>query len=115
MRHSERAGRLAGLAARALARPTLPVPAELPLAEALRRANESGRRLLVVDGAGRPDALLSATAVAAVPAPRRPWVPVGDVARRLRFEPGLVLSADLRGEDVATALRETPPSASTTR
>ncbi len=95
------------LRARALARPALAVPADLPLAEAVRRANAAGLRgLVVVDSANRPEMVVSEAAVIATPEARRPWVAVGTLARRL--EPGLVLDADLAGEALLDALRMTP-------
>ncbi|HEX8002686.1 MAG TPA: M50 family metallopeptidase [Mycobacteriales bacterium] len=90
----------------ALARPALLVDAAMPLSEALRRAVESGRRLLVVDAYGVPAGVISGQALAAVPERRRPWVSVADVARPL--EPGLVLDAGLDGERLLDRLRATP-------
>jgi Zn-dependent protease len=98
--------RVPGLDAGRLARPVLGVRADLPLAEALRRAGESGRRLLVVASDGRPDGVISADAVRSVPDSRRPWVAVGDVTRRL--EPGLLLPGSLRGQDLVDAMARTP-------
>ncbi|HVE64356.1 MAG TPA: site-2 protease family protein [Mycobacteriales bacterium] len=93
---------------RSLTRPVLPVTADLPLAEALRRAAVDERRLLVVDAEGTPSAVISSAAVAAVPTDRRPWVSVGSVSRRLVT--GLVLDSRLEGEAVLSALRSTPAS-----
>lgn len=91
-----------------LARPALAVPADLPLAEAVRRAQEAGRyAVVVVDRQGRPVAVANEAAVVNVPEHRRPWVPVSSVARTLD-EPGLVLAADLGGEALLAALRATP-------
>ena len=98
--------RIGALNVRALARPALRVDAAMPLSEALRRAVETGRRLLVVDSYGAPAGVISGTALAAVPERRRPWVSVADVARPL--EPGLVLDADLDGEHLLDRLRATP-------
>ena len=93
----------------ALARPALEVPADLPLAEAVRRAQEAGLRAIVVtDTAGRLQAVVSEAAVQATPEDRRPWVTVGTVARRL--EDGLVLDASLQGEQLLQAMRATPAS-----
>jgi Zn-dependent protease len=93
----------------ALARPALRVPAELPLAEAVRRAQEAGvRGLVVVDSADQLTAVVSEAAVLATPEHRRAWVTVDSVARRL--EPGLLLDPRLGGEQLLTALRETPAS-----
>ena len=101
--------RLPALQLRSLTRRALPVAADLPLAEALRRAGESGARgLVVVDGAGRPSGLVSEAAVAATPEVRRPWVSVGSLSRRI--DPDLVLDADLAGTAVLEAMQRTPAS-----
>lgn len=99
--------RLPHLHARALARPALLVPADLPLAEATRRAEEAGARAVVVcDAAGTPTGIVSGHAAAAVPAARRPWVPVSSVARSTA--PGTVLPAHLSGEPLLRALQAHP-------
>lgn len=101
--------RIPGLSARRLTRPALPVAGDLPLAEALRRAEAAGARALVVVGAeGKALALVSNAAVVATPEERRPWVPVADVSRRL--QPELVISADLAGEELVTVLSRRPSS-----
>lgn len=107
LRSAQVRARLPGLSVLGLVRPALPVTVDLPLAEALRRLGESqARALVVVDGLGRPTGLVSEAAVAATPPERRPWVSVGDLARRL--SPDLVLRADLVGEDVLTAIQRAP-------
>ncbi|RJK93207.1 site-2 protease family protein [Vallicoccus soli] len=99
--------RLPGLVARRLARRAVPVPRDLPVAEAVRRAQAAGAgALVVVDAADRPVAIVEEAAVAAMPEQRRPWVPVGDVARRL--DPDLVLDADLEGEPLVEAINRRP-------
>ena len=93
----------------ALARPALEVTADVPLAEAVRRAHEAGARAIVVtDSAGQLQAVVSEAAVLATPEARRPWVTVGTVARRL--EDGLVLDPALQGEALLEAMRATPAS-----
>lgn len=100
---------LPGLRLRALTRRALPVAADLPLAEALRRAEDAGARgIIVVDGGGQPQAVVSEAAVAATPEVRRPWVAVGTLARALG--PELILDADLSGPAVLEALRRAPAS-----
>jgi Zn-dependent protease len=90
-----------------LARPALEVAADLPLAEAVRRAQEADLRAIVVtDSTGRLQAVVSEAAVLATPEERRPWVTVDTVARRL--EEGLVLDPALEGEALLTAMRATP-------
>ncbi len=107
LKRAKAVSRLPYVSARALARPALSVSADLPLAEAVRRANEAGLRgLVVVDSANRLEAVVSEAAVIATPEQRRPWVTVGTLGRRL--EPGLVLDADLTGEALLDALRATP-------
>jgi Zn-dependent protease/CBS domain-containing protein len=99
--------RLPGLVARRLARPAIGVPADLPLSEAIRRAQEArAGSVVVVRGDGRPSGILSEAAVLSTPEERRPWLPVGDLARRL--EEGLLLSADLVGEALIKAMNATP-------
>ncbi|RBQ18944.1 site-2 protease family protein [Spongiactinospora rosea] len=93
--------------ARSLARRAIPVTSEVPLAEALRRASAAqAGAMVVVDHDGRPIALVNEAAVEATPEQRRPWVTAGSLARTL--EPSLVLAADLSGEELIDAMRETP-------
>jgi Zn-dependent protease len=94
---------------RRLTRRALSVTGDLPLAEAVRRAQEAGARaLVIVDGRGQPDALVNEAAVAAVPAERQPWMPVSSQARRL--DPELVLRSDAGGERLLDTIREHPAS-----
>jgi Zn-dependent protease/CBS domain-containing protein len=98
---------LPGLQARRLARKAIPVPASLPLAEAIRRADEiSARALVVVDHDSRPIAIVNESAVMATPPQRRPWIEAGAMARTL--EPGMVLPADLSGMALIDAVRKSP-------
>ncbi|MFH9732252.1 site-2 protease family protein [Streptomyces sp. NPDC017260] len=97
------------LRARALTRRAVPVPADTPLSEALRRANASGARaLVVVEGGGRPVSLVREAAIVGVPEHRRPWVPVSTLAQDLTE--GMRLSAELSGEELLDALRASPAS-----
>ncbi|MFF4776243.1 site-2 protease family protein [Microtetraspora fusca] len=99
--------RLPHLRARTLARRAMPVTAEVPLSEALRRAQDAGAgAMVVVDHESRPVAIVNDAAVKATPEHRRPWVNVGALARTL--EPSLVLGADLEGEPLLDAMRGTP-------
>jgi Zn-dependent protease len=101
--------RLPALQARRLARPALSVPASLPLAEAVRRADAAGARALIIeDNEGKPIAIVNETAVMATPEQRRPWVEAGALARTL--EPSMVLSADLTGMALIDAVRQAPAS-----
>jgi Zn-dependent protease len=99
--------RLPGLQARTLARRAIPIPSNLPLAEAIRRADEAqARALVVVDHESTPIAIVNEDAVMATPQQRRPWIEVGSLARTL--DPGMVLSADLSGMDLIEAVRRRP-------
>jgi Zn-dependent protease len=101
--------RLPGLQARALARRAIPIPASLPLAEAIRRADAAqARALVVVDHEDRPIAIVNETAVMATPPQRRPWIDAGSLARTI--DPGLILPADLSGMALIEAVRRNPAS-----
>lgn len=109
LRQASFQSRLPGLSAGDLARPALGVPASLPLSEAVRQAHEAAvRALVVVDGNGRPEGIVSEAWVRQVPWERRPWVAVADGARRV--EAGLVLDPTLSGQALIEALRRTPAS-----
>ncbi len=93
----------------ALARRAITVTEEVPLAVAVRRAQEADARgVVVVDSSGRPRAVVSEAAVLATPEERRPWVPVGNVAKAL--VDGMVLDRSLAGEPLLDALRRAPAS-----
>ncbi len=101
--------RLPSLQARMLARRAIPIPGNVPLAEAIRRADEAqARALVVVDHESTPIAIVNEGAVMATPPQRRPWIEVGSLARAL--EPGIVLSADLSGMDLIEAVQRAPAS-----
>jgi Zn-dependent protease len=101
--------RLPGIQARRLARKAIPIPASLPLAEAIRRADETNARaLVVVDHENTPIAIVNESAVMATPPQRRPWIEAGTLARKL--DPSLVLSADLGGMALIDAVRKAPAS-----
>jgi Zn-dependent protease/CBS domain-containing protein len=101
--------RLPSIQARRLARRAIPIPADLPLSEAVRRAEEANARgLVVVDHDNAPIAIVSESAVMATPPQRRPWIEAGSLARRL--DPSLVLPADLSGMALIDAVRRAPAS-----
>lgn len=112
LRFAKVSRRFGALHAGRMALPATLVAADLPLAEALRQNVELNGMdgqppsVVVVDSDGRPEGVVSQEAVAATPADRRPWVPVTAAARTLH--PGLVLPADLAGEDVVRAVQENP-------
>jgi Zn-dependent protease len=99
--------RLPNLSARDLARRTLTVPGELPLAEAVRRAQDAqAGSIVTVTAAGQPLGVVNEAALMSVPEERRPWVPVSSVARTL--DDGLRLPAGIGGEDLIRAISARP-------
>lgn len=99
--------KLPALQARSLGRRAIAVPHDLPLAEAVRRAQqEQAGSIVVLDQHGRPSGIVSEAAVLATPEDRRPWLSVEAVSRTI--EPGLLLSADLGGEPLVRAMQRTP-------
>lgn len=99
--------RLPDLKARVLARRVVTVPDDLPVSEAVRRAQDaSAGGMVVAAGDGRLISVVNESALLSVPAERRPWVPVSSVARSL--EPGLVIPSDAVGEDLIRAMASTP-------
>lgn len=99
--------RLAAVDVRRLTRPALGVPADLPLGEALRRADEAGvAHLVTLHSDGSPAGVVDEEAARAVPAERRPWLATSQVARSLT--PGLCLPVGIGGPDLVDALRTTP-------
>jgi len=99
--------RLPALQARTLARRAIPIPATLPLAEAIRRADAAGARaVVIVDHEDKPIAIVNESAVMATPPQRRPWVDAGSLARTI--DPGMILPADLSGMALLDAVRRSP-------
>ncbi|HEX4471238.1 MAG TPA: site-2 protease family protein [Nocardioides sp.] len=99
--------RLPHLVARDLARRTLTVPGELPLAEAVRRAQEAeAGSIVTVTSGGVPIGVVNEAALLSVPAERRAWVPTSSVARTL--EAGLQLPSGIGGEDLIRAISARP-------
>jgi hypothetical protein len=99
--------RLPALRASTLARRTLVVPHDLPLAEAVRRAqDQQAGSIVVLDAAGAPSAIVNEAAVLATPEDRKPWLPVSAVARSI--EPGLTFPASLAGEPLIMAMQKVP-------
>lgn len=99
--------RLPHLVARDLARRTLTVPGDLPLAEAVRRAQEAqAGSIVTVTSGGLPVGVVNEAALLSVPAERRAWVPTSSVARSL--EEGLRLPVGIGGEDLIRAISSRP-------
>lgn len=100
---------LSTVVARDLARPALTVPEDLPLAEAVRRADAASvTGIVTTTSDGRPVGVVSEEAVRAVPQERMPWLAVSSVARSLAG--GRALPVGISGEDLLAALRRTPAS-----
>ena len=101
--------RLPGLVARDLARRTLTVPDDLPLGEAVRRAQEAeAGSIVTVTSGGRPTGVVNEAALLATPEDRRPWVAVSTVARTL--DEGLSLPVGISGEELILAITRNPAS-----
>jgi Zn-dependent protease len=99
--------RLPYLVARDLARRTLTVPSDLPLAEAVRRAQEAqAGSIVTVTSGGTPVGVVNEAALLSVPEDRRAWVPVSSVARTI--EAGLQLPAGIGGEELIRAISARP-------
>jgi Zn-dependent protease len=99
--------RLPNLIARELARRTLTVPGDLPLAEAVRRAQEvHAGGIVTVTAGGDPVGVVNEQALMSIPPDRRAWVPTSSVARTL--ESGLSLPAGIGGEDLIRAISAQP-------
>jgi len=101
--------RVPHLVARNLARRTLAVPEDLPLAEAVRRAREAEAGAIVtVTGSGRPVGVVNEAALLATPEERRPWLAVSTVARGV--DDGLSLPVSISGEELVRAITSAPAS-----
>jgi Zn-dependent protease/CBS domain-containing protein len=92
-----------------LIRPTIYVPPQTPISEAVRRVAEArAAGIVVIDAAGRSRGIVREADIARLDPARRPWMTVADVSRSL--EPGLVISDNLSGEDLLQLVRSTPAS-----
>lgn len=99
--------RLPSIVARDLARRTLTVPDDLPVAEAVRRAQEAeAGSIVTVASSGTPIGIVNEAALLATPEERRPWVAVSTLARTL--EKGMTLPASIVGEDLIRAITFLP-------
>jgi Zn-dependent protease len=99
--------RLPSIVARDLARRTLTVPGDLPVAEAVCRAQETGAGSIVtVSSTGEPTGIVNEAALLATPEERRPWLAVATLSRTL--EKGLSLPVSIAGEDLIRAITFLP-------
>ena len=107
MAHARLRARLPVLVARQLARRTLAVPADTPLSEAVRRAQDAqAGSIVTVTSSGQPVGVVNEAALLATPEERRPWVPTSAVTRELGD--GLALPVGIEGEDLIVAITRTP-------
>ncbi|HEY0167596.1 MAG TPA: site-2 protease family protein [Jatrophihabitans sp.] len=108
--------RMAQLSARAaklrldqLLRASLYLPSHTPVSEAVRQAAVTGATgVVVIDGQGRSRAIVDEDQIAQIPADRRPWTSLAQVAHEL--QPGMLLAEDLCGEQLIDTLRAHPAS-----
>jgi len=101
--------KLPDLRAGRLIRKTLPVEGSVPLSEALRHAQQTGATAVAItDDTGNPVMIMNGASVDALPPHRRPWVRVSEVSRTI--EPGMILDADLAGEELLTHVQRNPAS-----
>jgi Zn-dependent protease/CBS domain-containing protein len=99
--------RLPALKARPLARRVIAVPDELSVAEAVRQAQETGAGAIIVHtGDDRLRGVVNEASLLAIPDERRAWVPVSSVMRNV--DDGLVLNADIAGEELIRAMSSSP-------
>lgn len=99
--------RLPALQGRALARPVIVVPSDLSIAEAVRRATEAQAGGILTHASDDSlTGIVSESALIAVPERQRPWQAISTIARRM--EDGLVLPADISGQDLVAAISHLP-------
>ena len=101
--------KLPGILAGQVMRPAVTVEANLPLSEALRRAETLGVTAVIVnDSSARPWAIMNGAAADAVPLERRPWTTINQVSRPI--EDGLRIPEDLGGQELMDRLQANPAS-----
>jgi Zn-dependent protease len=99
--------RAPGVTVQALLRPAVTVPLTVSLAEAQAAAQAHGvSDLVLLDGDGRPSALLDQLAAGSVPDERAATVAVDAVARNLAE--GAVLADDLAGDPLVERMQQSP-------
>ncbi|HEX4430603.1 MAG TPA: site-2 protease family protein [Frankiaceae bacterium] len=109
IRRSRVIEKLPSISASAIARRAVTVDANLPLSEALRRAQAMGVTAVIVsDSSGRPWAVMNGAAADAVPEDRRPWTTINQVSRPI--EDGMKIPADLGGQELMERLSQVPAS-----
>ncbi len=109
LRMAELSDRAAKLRLGQLLRPSLYLPPYTPVSEAVRQTAVTGATgIVVIDGQGRSRAIVDESQIARIPADRRPWTSLAEVAREL--QPGMLLAEDLVGEQLIDTLRGQPAS-----
>lgn len=99
--------KLPALQVRTLARRAVAVHAGTPVSEAIRLAAEQqAGAVVVMDGEGKPHALVSESAVNAVAPNQRPWTTVGEVSTRIAA--GHIIGVNDTGEEILSTLRKNP-------
>lgn len=101
--------RLPTLQVRSLARRAVAVHSGTPISEAIRLAGVAqAGAVVVIDGDGKPHALVNEQAVAAIAPGQLPWTTVGEVATRIGA--GHILGINDTGEEILASLRSNPAS-----
>lgn len=101
--------KLPSLTAGGVARRAVTVEANLPLSEALRRAQAANvTAVIVADSSGRPWAVMNGAAADAVPAERRPWTTINEVSRPI--EEGMLIPEGTTGQELMDRLGSFPAS-----
>ena len=101
--------KLPALQVRTLARRAIAVHSGTPISEAVRLAGASqAGAVVVIDGDGKPHALVSESAVTAVAPNQRPWTTVSEVATRIGA--GHIIGINDTGEEILATVREHPAS-----
>ncbi|MFF0267778.1 M50 family metallopeptidase [Kribbella sp. NPDC004536] len=101
--------KLPALQVRTLARRAIAVHSGTPISEAVRMAGQAqAGAVVVIDGDGKPHALVSESAVSAVAPNQRPWTTVSEVSTRIGA--GHIIGVNDTGEEILATLREHPAS-----
>ena len=101
--------KLPTLTAGGVARRAVTVEANLPLSEALRRAQAANvTAVIVADSSGRPWAVMNGAAADSVPAERRPWTTINEVSRPI--EEGMLIPEGTTGQELMDRLGSFPAS-----
>jgi Zn-dependent protease/CBS domain-containing protein len=109
LRMAELAERAAAIELGQLIRPTVYLPPQTPISEAVRQVGEAqAAGIVVIDADGRSRGIVREADIAVLEPSRRPWTTVADVSRSL--EPGLVISDGMNGEALLELVRTTPAS-----